>query len=789
MNNKVEILAPCGSMAAFKAAINAGADACYLAGRRFGARAYADNFDQNELCDVIDKAHLKGVKVYMTVNTLLKNVEINSLYCYLKPMYEAGLDAVILQDMGAFSVVKELFPELPIHASTQMNICSSNGAALLKELGASRVIPARELTLDEIRSIKEKVDVEIETFVHGAMCYSYSGRCLLSSMIGDRSGNRGRCAQPCRKKYNGKYLMSMKDMCTLNLVPEIIKAGVDSLKIEGRMKGEYYTAAVVSAYKEVANDYYNGCFSEKKCMRLTERLADVFNRGGFVSGYYYPSDDMIDIESPGHKGVLVGKVTSAGHGKVNIKTSKSINKKDVLLIKTKDKIAIELTSDKAVDAYKNIELNSPKSGTILLDSEVYRKINNKIMTDLKNDILNNDKLMPIKINAFIKVGEKLRMEIVLDNITATAIGGVVEEAKSTPVDTEIIRDKITALGDSGYYPEEVGIFNDNKSFVSFSELKSLRRKLISLLEERVLSDHRRTARQRNFDNIKKENYEKNEIKEKYIHFSVENEDIASKLLEVLSISKNDKVKYLVSFDVDCFTINRLCELAKDFSSFSKVAVAFPYIHREQDNNFYDELLNDKSFDDLFDTFYVRNIDDISLLRTFNKKIILASSLYCYNDKAVGFFDKLIGGSDKDKIIEMSHELSIDENNDILLAENISGEIYAYGHETLMLTAQDPGGRNYLLKDERNGIFKFIKNNNLCYNRILDNRLTVLDSALSGFITDKRYAYLKVDLLDESIAEITSIIDQIVNPDNGNELLVKNRKKLILTEGHYNSSIL
>ena len=200
MNNKVEILAPCGSMAAFKAAINAGADACYLAGRRFGARAYADNFDQNELCDVIDKAHLKGVKVYMTVNTLLKNVEINSLYCYLKPMYEAGLDAVILQDMGAFSVVKELFPELPIHASKQMNICSSYGAALLKELGASRVIPARELTLDEIRSIKEKVDVEIETFVHGAMCYSYSGRCLLSSMIGDRSGNRGRCAQPCRKK-------------------------------------------------------------------------------------------------------------------------------------------------------------------------------------------------------------------------------------------------------------------------------------------------------------------------------------------------------------------------------------------------------------------------------------------------------------------------------------------------------------------------------------------------------------------------------------------------------------
>ena len=240
MGNR-EVLAPAGTYECFRAAINAGADAVYLGGSMFGARAFAGNFEEAELIKAIRTAHLYGRKVYLTVNTLLRNDELEKLVQYVKPYYEEGLDAVIVQDYGVFAVLREAFPGLDLHASTQMTITGKYGAQLLNDMGAARVVPARELSAKEIRDIYDNVDVEIESFVHGALCYCYSGQCLLSSMIGGRSGNRGRCAQPCRLTYsaNGiseKYLLSPKDMCTIEAVPDILDAGVYSLKIEGRMK-------------------------------------------------------------------------------------------------------------------------------------------------------------------------------------------------------------------------------------------------------------------------------------------------------------------------------------------------------------------------------------------------------------------------------------------------------------------------------------------------------------------------------------------------------------------------
>nr|MCR5147716.1 DUF3656 domain-containing protein [Eubacterium sp.] len=559
INKKIEILAPCGSMEAFNAAVNAGTDACYLAGQRFGARAYADNFDVEELCRVIDKAHLKGVKVYMTVNTLFKNAEIKILTEYLRPIYEAGLDAFIIQDLGVFMILKEAFPEISLHASTQMNICSAEGAMMLKELGASRVIPARELSLEEIRDIKSKVDIEVETFVHGAMCYCYSGRCLLSSMIGDRSGNRGRCAQPCRKKYDDEYLLSMKDMCALKAVPGLIDAGVDSLKIEGRMKGEYYTAAVVNAYKEIAYDCINNHFSEKKCERLSRRLADIFNRGGFSTGYFYPenTDDMLDVETPGHKGVLVGKVRNAGQGKVIILCTDNISKKDVLLIKTNEG-SIELTSDKDAKKGDRITLNAMKSGSILADSDIYRKINYSLMQEIREKILLNDKLMPVSLKCIIKSNEPLRLSLSNDDTTVQVEGGIVQPAKTAGISSDSIRDKIAAFGNTGYYPVEVSIENDGRSFVSFSELKSLRRELLAKLEEEILSRYRRKSdagdnsdlpvTAKDIDHIK-DNDLIEDINIKYIHFNLENMTEADRLLSVLE-QYEKKTEYIVSFDVD-----------------------------------------------------------------------------------------------------------------------------------------------------------------------------------------------------------------------------------------------
>ena len=310
---RAELLAPAGSFASLKAAVAAGADAVYMGGARFGARAYAQNADQDEMIAAIEYAHLHGCRLYMTVNTLFKENELGELYEYLLPYYKAGLDGVIVQDLGALSFIREHFPGIELHASTQMTITSVYGAKELKRLGCCRVVPAREVSLEEIRRIYDETGMDIETFVHGALCYCYSGQCLMSSLIGGRSGNRGRCAQPCRLPYrvygqeNGtavnkedqKCVLSMKDLCTLDILPQILEAGVFSLKIEGRMKSPRYTAGVVRIYRKYL-DRYLEYGSEGYYVKPEDKkeLLDLFDRGGFTSGYYtrHNGRDMIALK-------------------------------------------------------------------------------------------------------------------------------------------------------------------------------------------------------------------------------------------------------------------------------------------------------------------------------------------------------------------------------------------------------------------------------------------------------------------------------------------------------------
>lgn len=299
MKQMTELLAPAGSYESLVAAVNAGADAVYMGGTRFGARAYADNPEEEEMIKAIRFAHLHNCSLYMTVNTLLKDREMEDLGAYLKPYYESGLDAVIVQDLGVLAYIREQFPDLPVHASTQMTILGAEGAAFLKSLGATRIVTARELSLKEIERIHAEVDIEIESFIHGALCYCYSGQCLFSSMLGGRSGNRGRCAQPCRLPYQLKaegrvlskkeepYLLSPKDMCTIRLLPEILEVGVSSLKIEGRMKRPEYTAGVVRIYRKYLDLYLE---KGREAFRVKEEdykeLQTLYSRGGFSDGYY-----------------------------------------------------------------------------------------------------------------------------------------------------------------------------------------------------------------------------------------------------------------------------------------------------------------------------------------------------------------------------------------------------------------------------------------------------------------------------------------------------------------------
>lgn len=298
-NKDFELLAPAGSLEILKGVIESGADAVYVGGSMFGARAYANNFTEEELLEAIDFAHLRGVKVYLTVNTLIKNSEFSKLYDYLLPYYKRGLDAVIVQDLGVVKAIHEYFPSMEIHTSTQMTVTGADGVRFLSQFGVTRVVMAREVSLAEMKRIHEETGMELEAFVHGALCYSYSGQCLFSSILGGRSGNRGRCAQPCRLQYTveGKkdeYILSLKDMCGIKALDKLHDAGVYSLKIEGRMKQLEYACGVVK--------YYRSYIDSKKPVSNADydRIKALGNRCGFTDRYYFDHNgsDMVTYVKP-----------------------------------------------------------------------------------------------------------------------------------------------------------------------------------------------------------------------------------------------------------------------------------------------------------------------------------------------------------------------------------------------------------------------------------------------------------------------------------------------------------
>lgn len=298
-NKDFELLAPAGSLEILKGVIESGADAVYVGGSMFGARAYANNFTEEELLEAIDFAHLRGVKVYLTVNTLIKNSEFSKLYDYLLVYYKRGLDAVIVQDIGVVKAIHEYFPSMEIHTSTQMTVTGADGVRFLSQFGVTRVVMAREVSLAEMKRIHEETGMELEAFVHGALCYSYSGQCLFSSILGGRSGNRGRCAQPCRLPYTveGKkdeFILSLKDMCGIKALDKLHDAGVYSLKIEGRIKQLEYACGVVK--------YYRSYIDSKKPVSDADydRIKALGNRCGFTDRYYFDHNgsDMVTYVKP-----------------------------------------------------------------------------------------------------------------------------------------------------------------------------------------------------------------------------------------------------------------------------------------------------------------------------------------------------------------------------------------------------------------------------------------------------------------------------------------------------------
>ena len=489
----IEILAPAGSFESMAGAFSAGADAVYMGGQKFGARAYAKNPDGQGLLEAIDYAHIHGKKLYLTVNTLLKDRELEEeLYEYLAPLYVRGLDAVLVQDMGVLCAVQKWFPELPIHASTQMTVVSPDHARQLKALGVTRIVPARELSLEEIRSVKEVFQGEIECFVHGAMCYSYSGQCLLSSMIGGRSGNRGRCAQPCRLPYslyeNGKpvssrkapYLLSLKDMCGLEYIPQLCEAGVDSFKIEGRMKRPEYAAYVSYIYRKYVDLYQargkDGYDVDPQDVR---GLMELYNRGGFCKGYYcqHNGPKMMTLDRPNHQGSCVG--TLAGQGKNTVfKPEVKIEKGDVLLPEgcgDKDSISVQETympgKTGLISGWQKLQ-----PGT-----RIFRIYNKTLMDSIDTRFLSNKNQEKIYISLTVFKDFPAEIKLMYGSFQAEALGPVVETASKHPLNREDVEKRISKTGNTPFYVESVDIKMDEDAYVSITGLNQLRRDGIQAL--------------------------------------------------------------------------------------------------------------------------------------------------------------------------------------------------------------------------------------------------------------------------------------------------------------------
>jgi len=406
MKSKVELLSPAGDFEGLVGAINAGADAVYLGGKRFSARAYAGNFENETLIRVLNLAHLFKRNIYLTINTLIKEKEFGELYDYLCPLYEAGLHAVIIQDVGVLRFIKANFPGLAIHASTQMNVTHPYAADFLRKNGVKRIIPARELTINELMDIRKNVDVELETFVHGAMCYSYSGRCLYSSILGGRSGNRGRCAQPCRLPYNNSYPLSLKDMCTIDILPDLIEAGINAFKIEGRMKKPEYTAGVTAMYRKHIDMYY-GNETYQVSNEDRKLLKSLYIRDETGRGYYFPDKNtsMITRVKPSYNKTDEGLLKSINNLYIKPALTKVVNGR-VSLFPGRE-VYLELECDGIKVHSTGVMVQEAKTQPILTESvnKQMRKTGDSVFTF-------NELVIEVADNAFIPVGElnELRRE-------------------------------------------------------------------------------------------------------------------------------------------------------------------------------------------------------------------------------------------------------------------------------------------------------------------------------------------------------------------------------------------
>lgn len=480
---KKELLSPAGDMESLLEAIHNGADAVYLAMKTFGARKFAKNFSKEEIIEAIKLCHLYGVRIYVTMNTLVKESEVEDFLEQVKYLHINGVDAIIMQDFGMISLVRKMYPNLEIHASTQANNSSLDTIKMFYEMGVKRVVVSRELTLEEIKQIN--FPIEIETFIHGALCICYSGNCLMSSMIGTRSGNRGECAGSCRLKYalkdNDKtspyeYLLSTKELNTSTKFSSLLNSNITSFKIEGRMKSAEYVGFITKFYRNII-DNKNINLKEE-----TEKLKVLFNRK-FTEGNLFKTDNLMNTKSPNHIGIEIGKVLEVTNKYIKIKLTKELNQEDgIRFNESNSGMIVNFLYDKNMKLTNSVKANDiayiDNKVDLKRKDTIYKTIDKKLVDSLKKYDL---KKIPVKYKVIAKCGSNLSIKISDGENEIIKEGSPVEKSKTSPITKERIEIQLKKLGNTPFITNNINIEMDNDIFISIGEINEIRRYLTNSL--------------------------------------------------------------------------------------------------------------------------------------------------------------------------------------------------------------------------------------------------------------------------------------------------------------------
>ena len=815
----VELLSPVGDFECLKAAVQNGANSVYFGADIFSARAFATNFDDEALEKVIEYAKIRGVKTNLTLNTLIKNNEFESALSLAKKAYKFGIDAIIVQDLGLAMKLIKTFPDLPIHASTQMTVHNLNGALELQDLGFKRIVLSRELSVNDIDFICKNTDVEIETFIHGALCISYSGQCLFSSMIGGRSGNRGKCAGPCRlpfellendKKINSGYLLSTRDLCGLDYIPKLIESGVKCFKIEGRMKSPEYVATVTRIYRKYIDLAYS---NEEYIIDENDRkeLLQVFNRGMSSSGHLSDSGnkDLVYKEKPNNMGLYLGKI------------QKYNEKKGLITIKLNEPIKIgdTISVDYEQGSYTVSELmncnnkNITKTnvgdtviigrmkGNIKLGNNVY-KMSSKELSDLaKSSYSKEYRKIALNCNISIKEGKPIlvsvssasNIELYKDLFINYVSDLIPLEAKNRPLNEETIISQFSKTASTPFEFKHFNIDLDDGLFIpKLSLLNDLRRKILGLVEDYALQKIKRND---SIENNLISDHQYEDIKDSLVsNTNSKNFDI-SLLLNILNIDYDysklsDNIKN-VYIPLKYFTNRIFADILHILDSKFNIYIYMPTIIKSNYKNLLLSNIENTLQNYKIQGFVISNICNFKLLESLSKEfnnnfeIITNYTFNVYNSYTISELKEL--GSIRYTI---SPELDKTTINSLSNCATLDNELIVYGKTPVLnmnycllgetdkcypTCKQKCNSKNsYLLKDRLNMTFQISPDNIQTVTTIYNSKITSISPS------DFNINFARIDILDENIDEINNIVLKV---KNGERLEGKN-----YTNGNLNREI-